>query len=104
MGWPHIWVGYFLPAEIIMAKTCSTSFTSTAWQILNNNAAKIYYIHCEWLPNVYFDQLRSVRYKQRGKEAVLANNVFFYTSYEGTADTDKISDPVSLFISFDVAH
>ncbi|XXG77782.1 hypothetical protein AAC387_Pa08g1869 [Persea americana] len=33
-------------------------------------------------------------YKQREKEAVLANNVFFYTTYEGTIDIDKISDPV----------
>ncbi|XP_010277463.1 PREDICTED: BEACH domain-containing protein C2 isoform X2 [Nelumbo nucifera] len=32
-------------------------------------------------------------YKQRGKEAVLANNVFFYITYEGTVDIDKISDP-----------
>ncbi|KAK9910693.1 hypothetical protein M0R45_034645 [Rubus argutus] len=33
-------------------------------------------------------------YKQRGKEAILANNVFFYITYEGTVDIDKISDPV----------
>ncbi|XP_010523698.1 PREDICTED: BEACH domain-containing protein C2 isoform X2 [Tarenaya hassleriana] len=33
-------------------------------------------------------------YKQRGKEAILANNVFFYTTYEGTVDIDKITDPV----------
>ncbi|RDX91196.1 BEACH domain-containing protein C2, partial [Mucuna pruriens] len=33
-------------------------------------------------------------YKQRGKEAVTANNVFFYTTYEGTVDLDKISDLV----------
>ncbi|KAL6495424.1 BEACH domain-containing protein C2 [Orobanche gracilis] len=33
-------------------------------------------------------------YKQRGKEAVQANNVFFYITYEGTVDIDKISDPV----------
>uniref|UniRef100_A0A5B7ADS9 BEACH domain-containing protein C2 n=1 Tax=Davidia involucrata TaxID=16924 RepID=A0A5B7ADS9_DAVIN len=33
-------------------------------------------------------------YKQRGKEATLANNVFFYITYEGTVDIDKISDPV----------
>ncbi|GFP82298.1 beach domain-containing protein lvsc [Phtheirospermum japonicum] len=32
-------------------------------------------------------------YKQRGKEAVQANNVFFYITYEGTVDIDKISDP-----------
>lgn len=34
-------------------------------------------------------------FKQRGKEAILANNVFFYITYEGTVDIDKISDPVS---------
>ncbi|KAL2892359.1 BEACH domain-containing protein C2 [Bienertia sinuspersici] len=33
-------------------------------------------------------------YKQRGKEAIAANNVFFYITYEGTVDIDKISDPV----------
>ncbi|KAJ3680517.1 hypothetical protein LUZ60_016795 [Juncus effusus] len=33
-------------------------------------------------------------YKQRGKEAVNANNVFFYITYEGTVDIDKIMDPV----------
>ncbi|XP_015584318.2 BEACH domain-containing protein C2 [Ricinus communis] len=33
-------------------------------------------------------------YKQRGKEAILANNVFFYITYEGTVDIDKISDTV----------
>ncbi|XP_048634258.1 BEACH domain-containing protein C1-like [Brassica napus] len=33
-------------------------------------------------------------YKQRGKEAITSNNVFFYTTYEGTVDIDKIKDPV----------
>lgn len=33
-------------------------------------------------------------YKQRGEEAVAANNVFFYITYEGTIDIDKIVDPV----------
>ncbi|XP_042065984.1 BEACH domain-containing protein C2-like [Salvia splendens] len=33
-------------------------------------------------------------YKQRGKEATQANNVFFYITYEGTVDIDKILDPV----------
>ncbi|CAL0329601.1 unnamed protein product [Lupinus luteus] len=33
-------------------------------------------------------------YKQRGKEAIAANNVFFYITYEGAVDVDKISDPV----------
>ncbi|KAD3069191.1 hypothetical protein E3N88_37071 [Mikania micrantha] len=33
-------------------------------------------------------------YKQRGKEAISANNVFFYITYEGTVDIDKIMDPV----------
>ncbi|XP_021856517.1 BEACH domain-containing protein C2 isoform X2 [Spinacia oleracea] len=33
-------------------------------------------------------------FKQRGREAITANNVFFYITYEGTVDIDKISDPV----------
>ncbi|GMH17239.1 hypothetical protein Nepgr_019080 [Nepenthes gracilis] len=33
-------------------------------------------------------------YKQRGKEAIAANNVFFYITYEGAVDVDKIIDPV----------
>ncbi|KAH0882382.1 hypothetical protein HID58_058478 [Brassica napus] len=33
-------------------------------------------------------------YKQRGKEAIMANNVFFYITYEGTVDIDKITDRV----------
>lgn len=46
---------------------------------------------------MYMDKLDFFpRYKQRGKEAILANNVFFYITYEGTVDIDKISDPVSL--------
>ncbi|CAJ1974740.1 unnamed protein product [Sphenostylis stenocarpa] len=32
-------------------------------------------------------------YKQQGKEAIAANNVFFYITYEGTVDIDKIFDP-----------
>lgn len=35
------------------------------------------------------------RYKQRGKEAISSNNVFFYITYEGAVDIDKIMDPVS---------
>ncbi|XVF33458.1 hypothetical protein REPUB_Repub17cG0170100 [Reevesia pubescens] len=41
----------------------------------------------EWIDLVF-------GYKQRGKEAILANNMFFYITYEGTVDIDKISDPV----------
>lgn len=33
-------------------------------------------------------------YKQRGKDAISASNVFFYVTYEGAVDIDKISDPV----------
>ena len=36
--------------------------------------------------------LRVHRYKQRGKEAVDAANVFYYLTYEGMVDLDKISD------------
>lgn len=41
----------------------------------------------EWIDLIY-------GYKQRGKEAISANNVFFYITYEGTVDIDKITDPV----------
>ncbi|PKA58028.1 Guanine nucleotide-binding protein subunit beta-like protein [Apostasia shenzhenica] len=33
-------------------------------------------------------------YEQRGNAAVEANNVFFYITYEGAVDIDKIADPV----------
>jgi len=33
-------------------------------------------------------------YKQRGPEAVKANNVFFHLTYEGAVDVDKLEDPV----------
>lgn len=33
-------------------------------------------------------------YKQRGPEAVKANNVFYYLTYEGAIDIEKIEDPV----------
>nr|XP_043628907.1 BEACH domain-containing protein C2-like [Erigeron canadensis] len=33
-------------------------------------------------------------YKQQGKEAISANNVFFYVTYEGAVDIDRIQDPV----------
>jgi hypothetical protein len=32
-------------------------------------------------------------YKQRGKEAVEANNVFYYLTYEGMVAIDEIEDP-----------
>uniref|UniRef100_A0ACD5Z3S4 Uncharacterized protein n=1 Tax=Avena sativa TaxID=4498 RepID=A0ACD5Z3S4_AVESA len=40
-------------------------------------------------------------YRQRGKEAVMANNVFPYTTYEGMVDIDKIADPVQRWIAQD---
>uniref|UniRef100_A0ACD5ZLJ8 Uncharacterized protein n=1 Tax=Avena sativa TaxID=4498 RepID=A0ACD5ZLJ8_AVESA len=40
-------------------------------------------------------------YRQRGKEAVMANNVFPYTTYEGMVDIDKIADPVQRRIAQD---
>lgn len=33
-------------------------------------------------------------YRQKGPEAVSANNVFYHLSYEGSVDLDSISDPV----------
>ncbi|GKV12962.1 hypothetical protein SLEP1_g24045 [Rubroshorea leprosula] len=44
-------------------------------------------------------------YKQRGKEAISANNVFFYITYEGTVDINKITDPVQQRATQDqIAH
>ena len=34
------------------------------------------------------------RYKQKKPAAITANNVFFYMTYEGAVDIDKITDPV----------
>lgn len=50
-----------------------------------------------WI-NIYEADFHIFSYKQRGKEAIQANNVFFYITYEGTVDIDKISDPVSSFL------
>lgn len=36
------------------------------------------------------------RYKQRGPEAAAAKNIFFYMTYEGAVDIDKITDPVRM--------
>jgi hypothetical protein len=33
-------------------------------------------------------------YKQRGKEAEKANNLFYYLTYEGSVDIDAITDPL----------
>uniref|UniRef100_K3WM84 BEACH domain-containing protein n=1 Tax=Globisporangium ultimum (strain ATCC 200006 / CBS 805.95 / DAOM BR144) TaxID=431595 RepID=K3WM84_GLOUD len=33
-------------------------------------------------------------YKQQGEEAIQANNLFYYLSYEGSVDLETISDPV----------
>lgn len=46
--------------------------------------------------------LYNLSYKQRGKLAESSNNVFFYISYEGTVDIDKILDPVSF--KFSLSH
>lgn len=40
-------------------------------------------------------------YKQRGKDAVASTNVFFYMTYEGAVDIDKITDPVGHIIHVD---
>lgn len=34
------------------------------------------------------------RYKQKGPKAAEALNVFYYCSYEGAVDLDKITNPV----------
>lgn len=66
---------------------------------------KLFWMHYNWLflltmsllfPSLFLSNkiLCIFRYKQRGKEAIQANNVFFYLTYEGTVDIDKIMDPV----------
>ena len=36
------------------------------------------------------------RFKQRGKEAETACNVFYHLTYEGAVDLDRIQDPTQL--------
>lgn len=36
------------------------------------------------------------RFRQRGKEAEEACNVFYYLTYEGAVDLDQIQDPTQL--------
>lgn len=43
-------------------------------------------------------------YKQQGKEAVEANNVFYYLSYYGAVDTSKMSDDLRKATELQVAH
>ncbi|XP_070663069.1 BEACH domain-containing protein C2-like isoform X2 [Malus domestica] len=57
---------------------------STTWALESEHAST--HLH-EWIDLIF-------GYKQRGKEAIMANNFFFYITYEGTVDIDKISDPV----------
>lgn len=42
----------------------------------------------------YFQKLLHFSYKQKGQRAVEALNVFYYCSYEGAVDLDKISNPI----------
>ncbi|KAM1789881.1 hypothetical protein ACFX12_033998 [Malus domestica] len=58
--------------------------SSTTWALESEHAST--HLH-EWIDHIF-------GYKQRGKEAIMANNFFFYITYEGTVDIDKISDPV----------
>lgn len=43
---------------------------------------------------IYRSFFSQYRYKQTGEAAVDALNVFFYTSYEGAVDLDKIPNPL----------
>ncbi|CAN6548024.1 unnamed protein product [Malus baccata var. baccata] len=58
--------------------------SSTTWALESEHAST--HLH-EWIDHIF-------GYKQRGKEAIMANNFFFYITYEGTVDIDKISDPL----------
>ena len=44
------------------------------------------------------------RFKQRGKEAEEACNVFYYLTYEGAVDLDQIKDPTQLKVGFMPQH
>ncbi|KAM1093044.1 hypothetical protein ACFX2I_020172 [Malus domestica] len=57
---------------------------STTWALESEHAST--HLH-EWIDLIF-------GYKQRGKEAIMANSFFFYITYEGTVDIHKISDPV----------
>ena len=39
------------------------------------------------------------RFKQRGKEAQEACNVFYYLTYEGAVNLDQIEDPTQLKVT-----
>ncbi|RXH68405.1 hypothetical protein DVH24_030738 [Malus domestica] len=58
--------------------------SSTTWALESEHAST--HLH-EWIDHIF-------GYKQRGKEAIMANNFFFNITYEGTVDIDKILDPV----------
>ena len=40
------------------------------------------------------------RFKQRGKEAQEACNVFYYLTYEGAVNLDQIEDPTQLKVTW----
>lgn len=92
MDWSHIWVSLI---NFVEQKIFSPSFLFSyiLYDIpffgCNNFRSK------KWLSCIKSTFHGTFRYKQRGKEAILANNVFFYITYEGTIDVDKITDPVS---------
>ncbi len=46
--------------------------------------------------NFHDNVVLACRFKQRGKEAEEACNVFYYLTYEGAVNLDQIEDPMQL--------
>lgn len=92
----HEWVDLIFGYLFLYTKknyVCLFVFSSSFFHLFIRivKAAVLMFIYC-------LNWSKTFRYKQRGKEAIASNNVFFYITYEGTVDIDKISDPVSLFV------
>jgi hypothetical protein len=68
-------------------------WTSTAEQFvhIHRQALESDYVSAhlhEWIDLIF-------GYKQRGEEAILAKNVFYYLTYEGSVNLDAIEDPLT---------
>ncbi|KAJ3436145.1 beige/beach-related [Anaeramoeba flamelloides] len=66
----------------------------------NNDAHEFIRIHRQALESDYVSEHLNewidliFGYKQRGEEAIKANNVFYYLTYSGAIDLDQIEDPI----------